>query len=114
MTTPSPVHPRYARGWGVVAGSWWHDGLLFGTSSIMVLTRNGFCWAALANASGENSYRGLDMMVRTMLRSVDGWSDQIGAEPFRAKAGPARKYRADDTGLFRPRRRLGDRERETW
>jgi CubicO group peptidase (beta-lactamase class C family) len=114
MTTPSPVHPRYARGWGNVAGSWWHDGLLFGTTSVMALTQTGFCWAALANSSRENSYRGLDIMVRTMLRSVDGWSDQIGAEPFRARAGPTRKYRADDVGLFHPHRRLGDREREIW
>ena len=25
MTTPSTVHPRYAHGWGVIEGNWWHD-----------------------------------------------------------------------------------------
>ena len=54
MTTPAPAYPpgdaRYARGWMVRdngAGNWWHNGSLPGTTSIMVRTPTGFCWAAL-------------------------------------------------------------------
>jgi CubicO group peptidase (beta-lactamase class C family) len=85
MTTPSSVHPRYAHGWGVVEGNWWHDGVLPGTTSIIVVKQNGFCWTALANSSRQGSYRGIDRMARTMVRSVRAWSDQIQAEPFRGR-----------------------------
>ena len=85
MTTPSSVHPRYAHGWGVVQGSWWHDGVLPGTTSIIVVKQNGFCWTALANSSRQGSYRGIDRMARIMVRSVRAWSDQVQAEPFRGR-----------------------------
>jgi CubicO group peptidase (beta-lactamase class C family) len=84
MTTPT-VHPRYAYGWGVIGGNWWHDGILPGTTAILVLTRSGFCWAALANSSRQGSYRGIDKMVKNMVRSVKRWSHQIDVEPFRGR-----------------------------
>ena len=50
MTTPSPVNSGYARGWAVnSANNWWHSGSLPGTTTIMVRTASGFCWAALTN-----------------------------------------------------------------
>lgn len=85
MTTPSTVHPRYAHGWGVIGGNWWHDGILPGTTSILVLNQRGFCWTALANSSQMNSYRGIDKMARNLVRSVKRWSDQIDVEPFRGR-----------------------------
>jgi CubicO group peptidase (beta-lactamase class C family) len=74
MTTPSAVHPRYAYGWGVIGGDWWHDGGLPGTTSIIARTQSGFCWAALANSNRSGSNQALDKSVRTMIRSVRGWS----------------------------------------
>jgi len=82
MTTPT-VHPRYAYGWGVSRGTWWHDGTLPGTTAIIATAPNGLCWTALANSSRENSYSGIDKMVRMMIRSVKRWSNAIDAQPFR-------------------------------
>jgi hypothetical protein len=54
MTTPVPAYALgdalYARGWMVPnngAGTWWHNGSLPGTTSIIVRTPTGMCWAAL-------------------------------------------------------------------
>jgi CubicO group peptidase (beta-lactamase class C family) len=52
MTAPCPIHPSYARGWDVdPSGNWWHSGGMPGTSSVMVTTPTGLCWAALTNTS---------------------------------------------------------------
>jgi hypothetical protein len=67
----------------VIAGNWWHDEILPETTAIIVLTRSGFCWAALANSSRQGSYRGMDKLVKNMVRSVKRWSDLIDVEPFR-------------------------------
>jgi hypothetical protein len=72
-------------GWGVIARNWWHDGILPGMTAIIVLTRSGFCWAALANSSRQGSYRGMDKMVKNMVLSVKRWSHQIDVEPFRGR-----------------------------
>jgi hypothetical protein len=58
MTTPSPVFPntaaaKYARGWMVGGGNMWHNGSLPGSTTIMVRTAAGLCWAALANTRTE-------------------------------------------------------------
>jgi hypothetical protein len=37
---------------------------------MIVLTRSGFCWAALANSSRQGSYRGMDKRVKNMVLSV--------------------------------------------
>ena len=77
MTTPSPVNSSYARGWSVNnAPNWWHDGGLPGTTTIMVRTASGFCWAALANTRtpGEpNMGLALDNMVWDMVGKVSAW-----------------------------------------
>ena len=83
MATPT-VHPRYAYGWGVLRGTWWHDGILPGTTAIIATAPSGLCWTALANSSRQNSYRGIDRMARIMIRSVRRWSNAIGAQPFRS------------------------------
>jgi hypothetical protein len=79
MTTPSAANPTYAHGWSVLKGNWRHDGRLPGTTSTIVRTRSGYCWAALANASRENSNRGLDRMLWSMVGAVERWSP--GAPP---------------------------------
>lgn len=77
MTTPSTVNPRYARGWAVNnAPNWWHNGSLPGTTTIMVRTASGFCWAALANtrSTGQPDIGlALDNMVWDMARQVRAW-----------------------------------------
>jgi CubicO group peptidase (beta-lactamase class C family) len=70
MTTASTVNRLYAHGWGVIDNDCWHDGGLPGTTSIIVRTQSGFCWAALANANQKNSNHGMDKMVRNMGRLV--------------------------------------------
>jgi CubicO group peptidase (beta-lactamase class C family) len=52
MTAPCPIHPSYARGWDFdQSGNWWHSGGMPGTTSVMVTTPTGLCWAALTNTS---------------------------------------------------------------
>jgi CubicO group peptidase (beta-lactamase class C family) len=84
MTTPAPAYPqgdaRYARGWMVRnkgAGNWWHNGSLPGTTSLMVRTPTGFCWAALCNTSIEPADEinsALDQMMWNIVRTVPGWT----------------------------------------
>ena len=84
MTTPAPAYPqgdaRYARGWMVRdngAGNWWHSGSLPGTTTIMVRTSTGFCWAALCNTRTQPSNEidtALDQMMWNMVRTVPGWN----------------------------------------
>ncbi len=77
MTTPSPVNSGYARGWAVNnAPNWWHNGSLPGTTTIMVRTASGFCWAALTNTrtSGQPDIGlALDNMVWDMVHKVSTW-----------------------------------------
>jgi CubicO group peptidase (beta-lactamase class C family) len=83
MTTPSPAYPqttpaRYARGWmvRVDSGNWWHSGSLPGSTTIMVRTPTGFCWAALTNTRTEPSNvidKALDEMMWNMVRCVPAW-----------------------------------------
>ncbi len=50
MTTGSGPNPGYANGWSVnSAGNWWHTGSLPGTTSEIVRTSGGYCWAILCN-----------------------------------------------------------------
>ena len=84
MTTPAPSYPpgdaRYARGWMVRdngAGNWWHSGSLPGSTTIMVRTSTGLCWAALANTRTQPSNEidtGIDQMMWNMVRTVPSWN----------------------------------------
>ncbi len=77
MTTPSPVHSGYARGWAVNnTPNWWHNGSLPGTATILVRTASGFCWAALANGRSVGQPDiglALDNMVWDMVHEVRAW-----------------------------------------
>ena len=83
MTTPAPAYPqgdaRYARGWMVRnngAGNWWHNGSLPGTTTIMVRTSTGFCWAGLCNTRSQPSNEidaALDQLMWNMVRTVPSW-----------------------------------------
>lgn len=83
MTTPAPAFPqgpaRYARGWMVSnngAGNWWHNGSLSGSTTIMVRTLTGMCWAALTNTRTQPSNEidtALDQMMWNMVRAVPAW-----------------------------------------
>jgi CubicO group peptidase (beta-lactamase class C family) len=84
MVTPSPAYPagspaKYARGWMVRdngAGNWWHNGSLPGSTTIMVRTASGLCWAALTNTRTEPSdeiNNALDQLLWNMARSVASW-----------------------------------------
>ena len=67
MTTHSAASPDYAKGWAVNdLDNWWHVGSLDGTSTILVRTSGGYCWAALANGSGID----LDPVVWEMVTAV--------------------------------------------
>ena len=73
MTAPSAVNRSYAKGWAITGRNWWHNGSLPGTTSIMVRTGSGFCWAALANARHGDSGGALDRLVWTMVGAVKSW-----------------------------------------
>jgi hypothetical protein len=72
MTTATSVNPDYAKGWIVnTLNNWWHDGSLPGTTSIMVRTSSGLCWAALANTRSKGI--DLDPMLWEMADAVPVW-----------------------------------------
>jgi len=77
MTKPTPANSRYAKGWAVNSlGNWWHIGSLPGTTSVMVRTSSGFCWAALANTRRQPSNEidhALDSLIWEMVRKVRAW-----------------------------------------
>ena len=77
MLTPSSLQASYARGWRVNAkGTHWHTGSLAGTTTLMVRTTGGLCWAVLANGRerGINSYtEAIDHMMWDMVRKVPAW-----------------------------------------
>jgi len=75
MSTPSAANPRYAKGFFLNSGNWWHSGLLDGTTTISVRTRGDFCWSAFTNTRSrvDNMTRSLDQLVWNMARSVAGW-----------------------------------------
>ena len=76
MTTASAANAGYAKGWAVNrVPNWWHGGSLPGTTSIMVRTASGFCWAALANsreASGDTG-GAMDRMMWELVHQVKIW-----------------------------------------
>jgi CubicO group peptidase (beta-lactamase class C family) len=77
MTTATTANAGYAKGWAVNrVPNWWHTGSLPGTTSIMVRTASGFCWAALANsreAAGDTG-GALDQMMWRLVRQVKSWN----------------------------------------
>ena len=74
MTTPTAASPNYACGWAVnKVPNWWHNGSLPGTSSILVRTAGGLCWAALANTRTEGIGPALDQMMWKIARAVPEW-----------------------------------------
>jgi len=73
MTTPG-VSAGYARGWSVnQVPNWWHGGSLPGTSTIMVHTTKGLCWAGLLNGRVEGSGPALDKLMWQMRSVVKVW-----------------------------------------
>ncbi len=74
MTTPSAASASYACGWAVnKAPNWWHNGSLPGTSSIMVRTASGLCWAALVNIRTEGIGGALDETMWKIAKAVPEW-----------------------------------------
>jgi CubicO group peptidase (beta-lactamase class C family) len=76
MTTTTAAGPDYAKGWAInKAGNWWHNGSLPGTSTILVRTHSGFCWAAFTNTSRRNSKLDgdLDKLIWDMVADVKSW-----------------------------------------
>ena len=75
MMTPSRLNPNYARGWSINGRNWWHSGSLPGTSSVMVRTPGGLCWAALANGrnSKTNSVAAIDRMMWDIVKAAKGF-----------------------------------------
>jgi CubicO group peptidase (beta-lactamase class C family) len=76
MTAASGANAGYAKGWAVnKADNWWHNGSLPGTSTIVVRTHSGFCWAAFINTRRRNSALDgdLDKLIWTMVGQVKAW-----------------------------------------
>lgn len=73
MTAPG-VGGGYARGWNVnKVPNWWHAGSLPGTTTIMVHTARGFCWAGLLNGRSEGLGLALDKLMWQMGGVVKEW-----------------------------------------
>lgn len=74
MTTHG-VSESYARGWNVnKVPNWWHTGSLPGTSTIMVHTAKGVCWAGLLNGRKEGLGLALDKLMWRMGRELKAWA----------------------------------------
>ncbi len=66
MTTPG-AGGGYARGWNVnKVPNWWHNGSLPGTTTIMVHTAKGLCWAGLLNGRKDGLGLALDKLMWQM------------------------------------------------
>lgn len=73
MTTHG-VGEGYARGWSVnKVPNWWHGGSLPGTSTIMVHTSTGACWAGLLNRRTESIGGELDNLMWKLGGLVPDW-----------------------------------------
>jgi hypothetical protein len=74
MTTGSTANPGYACGWCVnKAHNHWHNGSLPGTTTLLVRTASGLCWAAFANARGQGTNVAIDQMMWKMVKAVPAW-----------------------------------------
>ncbi|MGE0426107.1 MAG: serine hydrolase domain-containing protein [Reyranellaceae bacterium] len=77
MTTPQRIHRGYAMGWSVNQNhNWWHTGSLPGSTTLMVRTARGLCWAALTNGRGKGAGdygEALDRMMWDIVRKVPAW-----------------------------------------
>ncbi|MBX3498207.1 MAG: beta-lactamase family protein [Alphaproteobacteria bacterium] len=77
MTSTSSVRADYAMGWRVNRNNnWWHTGSLAGTTTLMVRTARGLCWAALTNgrSRGAGDYtEAIDRMMWDIVRKVPAW-----------------------------------------
>ena len=74
MTTPG-LNQGYARGWNVnKVPNWWHTGSLPGTTTIMVRTAKGMCWAGLLNGRSEGLGTALDKLMWQMGGAVKSWA----------------------------------------
>lgn len=74
MTTPSAVAPNYACGWAVNrVPNWWHGGSLPGTTTLLVRTASGLCWAAFMNTRTKDSSAALDRFMWDLVRCVPAW-----------------------------------------
>lgn len=70
MTTAG-VSAGYSRGWAVnKVPNWWHSGGLPGTSTIMVHSANGMCWAGLLNGRTDGN---LDQLMWQIGKAVKAW-----------------------------------------
>jgi CubicO group peptidase (beta-lactamase class C family) len=76
MTTGSSANSGYAKGWMVnKQDNWWHNGSLPGSTTLMVRTSGGFCWAALTNTRqlGSGIDLALDKLIWNMVGKVTSW-----------------------------------------
>jgi CubicO group peptidase (beta-lactamase class C family) len=75
MLTPSTAQQGggYAKAWSVntAAGTWFHNGDIAGTSTIMVRGTDGFAWALLANSRNDETQADLDLNRRDL--DLLGW-----------------------------------------
>lgn len=74
MTTPTAADPGYACGWAINrVPNWWHGGSLPGTSTLLVRTASGLCWAAFMNTRTDGIGQALDRLMWQLVRSVPAW-----------------------------------------
>jgi CubicO group peptidase (beta-lactamase class C family) len=74
MTAPTEASPNYACGWAVNgAPNWWHSGSLPGTTTLLVRTATGLCWAAFMNTRTREAGAALDRFMWNMARAVPAW-----------------------------------------
>jgi CubicO group peptidase (beta-lactamase class C family) len=80
MTEPCLIspEPHYAKGWYVMANSWWHTGAMFGTASALFREANGLCWAAIVNIRDPETLGALNRLMWDMVTVVPKW--QAGAD----------------------------------
>jgi CubicO group peptidase (beta-lactamase class C family) len=74
ITATDAVSPNYGCGWAVNrVPNWWHGGSIPGTTTLLVRTASGLCWAAFANSRTKDSSAALDRFMWDLVRSVPAW-----------------------------------------
>ncbi|MGG0756986.1 serine hydrolase [Brevibacillus laterosporus] len=69
---------NYAKGWAIhPSGNYFHDGDIPGSTSIVVRTHHGYCWAVLVNSRNDTQLErmrtDLDNLVWTIIGRIKDW-----------------------------------------
>jgi CubicO group peptidase (beta-lactamase class C family) len=90
MMSPGNENIRYAKGWSVNKGNYYHTGNLMGSASFVCITKNGYTWAFLFNSRSTNSkefWLAFDKLPWDCIKTISSVPEEklFASEPIRSK-----------------------------